>query len=388
MVKLRPASDIIDKLVMVGFEEFDEPALLEQMRGQSLSSRFESPAYFKQLEAGEVVKQAVDIWFYPGRQPTARLGRSVLIPIRLGEDLLGLLTLYPKAGRAGYTKEEGLLAAAMAKLAALLIERERLQHNREEAWVRMQAAQEVMQQMDDFLGIASHELKTPLTSLQGNLQLARRQLSRLNIPQSFGKQATMSLSGLLDRAERQIKVQSRLINDLLDVSRIQANRLELSPALVDLSQIVQEAVESQHNLVPARSLEVEVPSQEVQVFADAERIGQVLNNYLSNALKYSEPDCPVKVYVLQAGNMARVEVIDEGPGLLFDQQAHIWQRFYRVPGIEVKSGSGVGLGLGLHICKTIIERQAGEIGVESAPGQGSTFWFTLPLAEPVQDVVE
>ncbi|HET8913906.1 MAG TPA: ATP-binding protein, partial [Ktedonobacteraceae bacterium] len=136
------------------------------------------------------------------------------------------------------------------------------------------------------------------------------------------------------------------------------------------------------------SLEVEVPSQEVQVFADAERIGQVVNNYLSNALKYSESDCPVKVYVMQAGNMARVEVIDEGPGLLFDQQAHIWQRFYRVPGIEVKSGSGVGLGLGLHICKTIIERQAGEVGVESAPGQGSTFWFTLPLAEPVQDVVE
>ncbi|HET8912371.1 MAG TPA: PAS domain S-box protein, partial [Ktedonobacteraceae bacterium] len=160
MVKLRPASDIIDTLVMVGIEEFDEPALLEQMRGQSLSSRFESPAYFKQLEAGEVVKQAVDIWTYPGRQPTARLGRSVLIPIRLGEDLLGLLTLYPKAGRARYTKEEGLLAAAMAKLAALLIERERLQHDREEAWVRMQAAQEVMQQMDEFLGIASHELKT------------------------------------------------------------------------------------------------------------------------------------------------------------------------------------------------------------------------------------
>jgi signal transduction histidine kinase len=276
----------------------------------------------------------------------------------------------------------------MAKLAALLIERERLQLAREEAWIRVRAAQEVMQQMDEFLGIASHELKTPLTTLQGNIQLAKRQLARLRTPEGDGTQALTQLPSLLDRAERQIKVQNRLINDLLDVSRIHANRLELAPALVNLAQLVQETVEDQRNLVPTRPLHVETSPLEVLVFADAERVGQVVNNYLPNALKYSEASRPIEVRVTQTGKMARVEVTDEGPGLSAEQQEHIWQRFYRVPGIEVKSGTGVGLGLGLHICRIIIERQAGQVGVESTQGRRSTFWFTLPLADPSQSNVQ
>ena len=115
--------------------------------------------------------------------------------------------------------------------------------------------------------------------------------------------------------------------------------------------------------------------------ADADRIGQVVTNLLTNALKYSPEDAAVEVVVRAEENSLRVEVRDKGPGLTVEQRKHLFERFYRAPAIEVVSGAGVGLGLGLHICKTIIERHGGEIGVISAPGRGSAFWFTLPLDE-------
>ncbi len=167
------------------------------------------------------------------------------------------------------------------------------------------------------------------------------------------------------------------------MARIHANRLELHPQLCDLLSIVHESVEDQRYLTPARTIKlVTHVTDEVLVMADADRLRQVISNLLSNALKYSEADKPVEVCLELAGSMAKVSVRDEGPGLSREQQQHIWERFYRVPEVEVKSGSGVGLGLGLHISRMIIERLGGQVGVQSSPGKGSTFWFTLPLAEP------
>ncbi len=252
-----------------------------------------------------------------------------------------------------------------------------------------QALREANQQMSDFLSLASHELRTPLTGIIGHFQLASRRLERL--PASTGPipaldaEATthrfVLLREALQRGEQQARLMNRLVGDLLDVSRIQADRLTLRPGHCDLAVIVREVVEAQRHVWSQRTVALCLPDEApVALLADADRIGQVVTNYLTNALKYSPADQPVEVHLQVEGCQARVSVRDHGPGVPIAEQERIWERFHRAPGIEVQDGSGVGLGLGLHISRTIIERHQGQVGVESQPGQGSTFWFTLRLA--------
>jgi signal transduction histidine kinase len=111
---------------------------------------------------------------------------------------------------------------------------------------------------------------------------------------------------------------------------------------------------------------------------DAGRIEQVVTNYLTNALKYSPVDRPVEVGIEVETEHVRVWVRDYGEGVPLAEQEYIWERFHRAQGVEVQSGTGVGLGLGLYISRMIIERHQGQVGVQSTPGQGATFWFTLP----------
>jgi len=148
----------------------------------------------------------------------------------------------------------------------------------------------------------------------------------------------------------------------------------------DLVRIVRETVEDLRVMAPERSLLLALPEQTtVEVLADAGRIGQVVTNYVTNALRYSPPDQPVHIGLTAQEDVARVWVRDQGPGLSAETQKEIWQRFHQVKEVPVLSGSGKGLGLGLYICQMLIAQHQGEVGVESTPGEGSTFWFTLPL---------
>ncbi len=315
------------------------------------------------------------------------LARKVLCaPMRVGEQFIGTLTLDYGIEEHRYTVQEISLASAAARLVALALERRRLMLEYAYAQANVLALQETNERMSEFIGIAGHELRTPLTTIKASVQLMQKQIMRLRQQEQktveHVEKVLDALQYVLSRSEHQINIQSRLINDLLDCSRIHMEHFMLNMQQHDLLTLVQGVVEEHRALTPQRVLNLHINmSKLLWVYADAERILQVLSNYLSNALKYSYPNQPVNVVVEQVGASVRVAVQDHGPGLTAEQQEHLWERFYRVPGVEVRAGSGIGLGLGLYMCRMIIEMHNGHIGVESKPGYGSTFWFTLPLAE-------
>lgn len=246
------------------------------------------------------------------------------------------------------------------------------------------ARKEIERQKDLFLGMTSHELKTPLAALRGILQLIQRRMKRVtSTADSLSPELRAFFEGLsksVADSVRQVDVQTRLINDLLDVSRMTANTLKLDCGRCDLSSIVRQTVEDLRVTVPDRTLLLDVPEQTpVYVWADGDRISQVITNYVTNALRYSPVDQPVQIGLTLLENRARVWVRDQGPGLSEEAQKELWQRFRQIKNVPMLSGSGKGLGLGLYICETLITQHQGEVGVESAPGEGSTFWFTLPL---------
>ncbi|GHO97800.1 hypothetical protein KSF_078480 [Reticulibacter mediterranei] len=349
----------------------------------SSANDYLTPALLQQLQAGETL--ILDLANQP---PTSRdyygFGLTLAIPLLSNNRLIGLIAIDNGQRSQGYTKEDIAVAHAVAQLTTLVIERERLEVERTEARASVLALQETNRLMNEFLSIAAHEIRTPLTTIRASLQLSQRQLKRIlndeTSPSSTVKNRLTTISELTERAVHQASRQTRLVRDLLDVSRIQAGHLNLHPEQIDLTTLVGSAVIDQRTQTPNRTVLLEVPEGELAVQADRDRIEQVIDNYLSNALKYSEADKPVLVKAERTeSGQARVLVRDEGPGLPFAEQQAIWERFYRVPDVEVKSGSGIGLGLGLHISRTIIEQLGGRVGIESEPGQGSTFWFTLPL---------
>jgi len=243
---------------------------------------------------------------------------------------------------------------------------------------------ELEAQREAFVSMAAHELKTPLTAVQGNVQLAQRRLTRLlsqaELIPPEQQRALEEVLTMLNRSQQPLRVQHRLINDLLHVSCMQEDKLEVRLAPCDLVGLVYETVQDYQAAHPSRLITLELPGQDpLQVYADRDHLRQVLSNYLTNALKFSPNAEPVQVGLSLEAGYVRVWVQDHGPGLSREQQQHIWERFYQAPQAPVQGGWKGGLGLGLYICQQLMSRQQGQVGVESTPGHGATFWFTLPL---------
>jgi PAS domain S-box-containing protein len=222
---------------------------------------------------------------------------------------------------------------------------------------------------DQMMHIISHELKTPLTSIKMLAQVSYRSLSAAN-PREAAR---------LERIMQGTNRMELLINDLVDAARLSTGKAAIEPVETDLAALCRRASEEQ-SLATGRAITLELPAELVTVRADTLRIGQVLANMLSNALKYSPAERPVTLSLTCTTGSARVSVRDEGPGIPPEAQAQLFEQYYQVPGIDVAHGSGLGLGLGLFISRNLVNLHGGQMGVESKPGHGSTFWFTLPLA--------
>jgi PAS domain S-box-containing protein len=362
------------------------PAVAERWRehlNDIQMQEYLSQHFAARLRSGEIVH--VDLVAQPAvaDQDSFTLQTVLAVPADFADGTWGILSI-EALDHDGFAPQEVELARGAMHLVKLVLERDRLLSERALARELADAAEATRVQMDEFLGIAGHELRSPLTALMMSVQMTQMRLRRLRPTLSAESLAAATpqldqLDDLMARTFRQTRRMERLVGDLLDLSRIDAGSLALRPEPCDLAQVVRETVAEQHEAAPDRDMTLELPGEPVPVEADPDRIGQVVTNFLTNALKYSAGDAPIAVRLQVRGHAAIVEVTDHGPGISAAQQEHLWERFYRVPGITQQHGSGASLGLGLYICKTIIERHNGRIGVTSTPGDGSTFWFALPL---------
>jgi signal transduction histidine kinase len=252
---------------------------------------------------------------------------------------------------------------------------------REEATVREWSSREASRQMELFMALAGHEIRTPLTVIKGQLQLAGRQLGPA-FSQGKGTTALASTSAQesLDAAQRAANRLTSMLDDLLQVTNAKAGRIEMRPEWCELIALVREQVAEHRLLHPSRRLHLHLERQHhIFILADPVRVTEVLTNYLNNACKYSPESMPIDVELHVDEGVVRMSVRDRGPGLSPDAQAHVWERFYQAPGIKPQSGGEAGLGLGLYISRVIVEQHGGKVGVNSTVGKGATFWCTLPL---------
>jgi PAS domain S-box-containing protein len=277
-------------------------------------------------------------------------------PLIARDRVIGAITLSSVQPQRHYTHEDLTFAQELAHRIALTLDNTRL----------YQEAQKAIALRDDFISIASHELRTPVTSLKLYVQALQKQLARRgeeHLTRSFAKM------------DAQLNKLTMLIKDLLNVSRIELGRLDFQEDLLDLNEVVKETVEQLQPTTNKHRLCIE-GNIDRPVWGDKYRIDQVLTNLLTNAIKYSPQADTVIVRLTPAQDAAVVSVQDFGIGIEQEHINHIFNRFYRVSDPEEKTYPG--LGIGLYITHEIIKRHGGTLTVESEKGQGSIFSFTLP----------
>lgn len=244
---------------------------------------------------------------------------------------------------------------------------------------RLLELEEVDRLKTQFLSMVSHELRTPLTAVSGFVQVARRRVVRLSEqPDAFDwHQEALRVGETLELAQRQSRRLARLVDELLDVSRLQLGRVELHKTEIDIIEDVREVVERMQLLVSTHAFELRSELDAARVVADRDRIDQVLENLMGNAAKYSRPDSTISVHLRRVGDEVEIAITDQGIGISPDELDRIFNLFYRSP--DPRAGHVGGLGLGLYISRDIVTRHGGRLWAESGEA-GSTFHVSLPLA--------
>lgn len=258
-----------------------------------------------------------------------------------------------------------------------------LQRRVDAATAELRGQYERLQELDrlktQFMSVASHELKTPITAMSGFLQvLLRRIRKRAESGPPAPEMWAQEQRGIEDQlviVQRQTSKLARLIDELLDVSRIQSGRVDFAYTEMDLMHLVREVADRMQTTTAAHAIEV-TGKDEVPIDADRDHLEQVLNNLIANAVKYSPDGGKIVIRVEDDGDQAQLSVTDQGIGIPEEELASVFGLFYRSPDRRARDVGGMGLGL--YISKEIIDRHGGTIWAESVLGEGTTFRVRLP----------
>jgi PAS domain S-box-containing protein len=277
---------------------------------------------------------------------------AVPVTSKSGDVIGGLFFGHPEPGK--FVKEHEQLVAGVAAQAAVALDNAKLYDE----------IKGLNAKKDEFIGLASHELKTPVTSISGYLQIIERGLAADDKNKAF-----------INKALLQVNKLTTLISDLLDVSKIQMGKLPFSYTSFDLAELLTDVAEMMQQSHITHHVELNYGNQPIMLHADHQRMEQVIINLITNGVKYSPGTDRLIINAGIINNRIRVSVQDFGIGIAKDQQQRIFSRFYRVENLAAHMS---GLGIGLYICHEIISRHKGKMWVESEVGKGSTFFFEIP----------
>jgi signal transduction histidine kinase len=292
---------------------------------------------------------------------SANLFKSYMcVPLQTKERTIGAMTLAWARSGDSYTWDDLLLLRDLASRAVVTIENSRIYTE----------ALNAIRSRDHILSIVAHDLRSPLTVISGWVNLC------LSKPSQDG---IISNRKQLEAIQRSTQRMIRLIEDLLDTTRIETEHLFIQQRLCPIPSLVEEALESVQSQADSKDLQVknEIPSGIAPVLADHDRIIQVFTNLIGNAIKFTPPGGRITLRAEQLEKEVRFSVEDTGPGIPEDQTPHIFDRFW-----QASQTTQSGVGVGLFIVKGIVEEHGGKVWVNSQPGAGSTFFFTLPLDSP------
>lgn len=274
-----------------------------------------------------------------------------------------------QAGADDYITKAQLDGALLNRIIRYAVERKKAEHEREHLLSEQIAGKELEKRRNEFISVVVHELKTPLTSLKGYAQL----LHKKNIKAGDEQSAQMT-----ERMNSQVDKLTNLINDLLDATRITNGQLSLHQERFQFDELVGEIIPELQLSTESQTIYRKGKSRQT-VWGDRMRIGQVITNLLTNAIKYAPQTDRIQVKTTVANNTITFCVQDFGPGIPKELQEKVFKPFFRIE----KAGyvSAPGLGLGLHIASEIIRQHKGSLWVESEEGKGATFCFTLPVCQ-------